>query len=74
MEDHAQLNFASMASRKRGDGLRRFGGGASPDRGEIALGRIGQSEDERVANSFLPRSTVRLRRVSEATGRSVQRG
>ncbi len=42
----------------RGDGLRRFGGDVSPDFGEIALGRFGQSEDERVANSFLPRSTI----------------
>lgn len=42
----------------RGDGLRRFGGDVSPDFGEIALGRLGQSEDERVANSFLPRSTI----------------
>ncbi len=42
----------------RGDGLRRLGGDVSPDFGKIALGRVGQSEDERVANSFLPRATI----------------
>src|ERR1017187_2409251 len=44
----------------RSDHLRRFGGKVSPDLGQIGLSRLGQSEDERDANSFLPRSTICL--------------
>jgi len=43
----------------RSDRLRRFGRKRDPDFGEIGLRRLGQTERERAANSFLPRSTIR---------------
>lgn len=44
----------------RGDGSRCFGGDVRPNFRQIGLSRIRQSEDERAANSFLPRSTIFL--------------
>lgn len=46
--------------KERGDGFRCFGGDVRPNFRQIGLGRIRQSEDERAANSFLPRSTIFL--------------
>ena len=40
--------------------LRRLDGNIVPDFGKIGFGRVGQTEGERTANSFLPRSTMRV--------------
>ena len=57
MQEWGEFRFDSF-QKSRSDGLGRFGGDVIPDLGEIVLGCIGQSEDERDANSFLPRSTI----------------
>ena len=57
MQERREFCFDGL-QKARGDGLGRFCGDVSPDLGEIVLGCLGQSEDERDANSFLPRSTI----------------
>ena len=53
----SRLNRADKARR---DVLRRLGRQGRPDLGEIGLGCIGQADRERPANSFLPRSIIRV--------------
>ena len=48
-----------FAEKMRGNGLRGFGGEISPNLGQVGFRRLGQTERERLSNSFLPRSMMR---------------
>jgi len=48
-----------FVEKSRRDGFRGFGGEISPNLGQVGFRRLGQTEDERLSNSFLPRSMMR---------------
>jgi hypothetical protein len=51
------LDFIDQTVRSR---FRGFDSNVEPDFGEVSLGRVGQAEGERSANSFLPRAIMRV--------------